>query len=54
MNIITYILFYMVWNSPVHEAHPTAIPVMFTLYVTLNIVIALLRTITEYKAGKLY
>jgi len=33
MDIIIWILFYLVWNSPVHEAHPTLIPVLLTLYI---------------------
>jgi hypothetical protein len=32
-DIIAIILFVMVWNSPVHENHPTAIPVLLTLYI---------------------
>ena len=37
-DIIAYILFYMVWNSPVHQAHPTAIPVMLTLWIVINVI----------------
>jgi hypothetical protein len=36
-DIIAYILFYMVWNSPIHQAHPTAIPVMLTLWIVINV-----------------
>ena len=36
-DIIAYILFYLVWNSPIHQSHPTAIPVMLTLWVIVNI-----------------
>jgi len=43
MKIITYILFYLVWNSPVHQAHPTAIPVMLTLFITFHVLITLAR-----------
>jgi len=43
MTIIAYILFYMVWNSPVHQAHPTAIPVLLTLFITLHVLIILAR-----------
>ena len=32
-DIIAIILFVLVWNSPVHENHPTAIPVLLTLYI---------------------
>jgi hypothetical protein len=32
-DIISGILFYMVWNSEVHQAHPTAIPVLLTLWI---------------------
>jgi hypothetical protein len=37
-DIIVFILIYLVWNSPVHEQHPTAVPVLTTLYVTLVVV----------------
>jgi hypothetical protein len=36
-DIVAWILFYMVWNSPVHEAHPTAVPVLLTLYIICNL-----------------
>jgi len=36
-DIIALALFYMVWNSPVHVEHPTAVPVLFTLYIVLMV-----------------
>ena len=45
-DIIAIILFVMVWNSPVHENHPTASPVLLTLYIVgmvLEIIIKLIR-----------
>ena len=36
-DIIAYILFYLIWNSPIHQAHPTMIPVMLTLWIIINI-----------------
>jgi hypothetical protein len=36
-DIIAYTLFYLIWNSPIHQAHPTAIPVMLTLWVVINV-----------------
>jgi hypothetical protein len=43
-DIITIILLYLVWNSPIHNSHPTLIPVLLTLYIIcliLEIIIAL-------------
>jgi hypothetical protein len=37
-DILAFILFYLVWNSPVHEQHPTMIPVLFTVYICLIVI----------------
>jgi hypothetical protein len=34
-DIVAIIMFYLVWNSEVHEQHPTLIPVLVTLYVVI-------------------
>jgi hypothetical protein len=31
-------LFYLIWNSPVHIEHPTAIPVLLTLWIVFMII----------------
>jgi hypothetical protein len=43
-DITTIILLYLVWNSEVHQNHPTLVPVLATLYVVgviLRIIISL-------------
>ncbi len=43
-DIITIILLYLVWNSEVHQRHPTLVPVLATLlvvWVILEIIISL-------------
>jgi hypothetical protein len=45
-DLIAFILFYLVWNSPVHEQHPTMIPVLLTVYtcfVVIEFVIEFLK-----------
>lgn len=37
-DIIIGILFYWVWNSPIHTAHPTLIPVLLTLWIVIVII----------------
>jgi hypothetical protein len=32
-DLIAFVVFYLVWGSSLHEAHPTAIPVLLTLYI---------------------
>jgi hypothetical protein len=37
-DFIIYILLYLVWNSPIHEAHPTLVPVLLTIAIIINII----------------
>lgn len=37
-DIIVWILFYLVWNSPIHQSHPTLIPVLLTLMIIINVI----------------
>jgi hypothetical protein len=44
-DIITIILFTLLWNSEIHHSHPNLIPILLTLYiiiVIIEIVIALI------------
>lgn len=49
-NIITIILLYLVWNSEVHQSHPTLVPVLATLYVVgivLEIMVSLYKHLND-------
>ena len=35
--MITAILFYLIWNSEIHQAHPTLIPVLLTLWIVVTV-----------------
>jgi len=37
-DLIAFVVFYLVWNSTVHEQHPTAVPVLLTLYIVCIII----------------
>lgn len=37
-DIILGILFYLIWNSEIHQAHPTAIPVLLTIWVMIIVI----------------
>jgi len=37
-DIILGILFYLLWNTSVHTEHPTAIPVLLTLWIVTMII----------------
>jgi hypothetical protein len=37
-DLIVFAVFYLVWNSPVHEAHPIAVPVLLTLYIVFIVI----------------
>jgi hypothetical protein len=45
-DVIMIILFYLIWNSPIHQAHPTLIPVLLTVYV-ICIIIEIIAAILE-------
>jgi len=47
-DIIAVILFVMVWNSPVHENHPTAIPVLLTLYIVAMVIEIIIKLYKHY------
>lgn len=44
--MITYILFYLIWNTQIHYDHPTLIPILFTLY-TIYFIINTIVTLYE-------
>jgi len=52
-DIIALALFYMVWNSPVHVAHPTAVPVLFTLYIVIMVLEYILTKIKQRELNSL-
>jgi hypothetical protein len=48
-DLIVIILFYLIWNTPLHiQAHPTLIPVLFTITVIIWI-IEIIVTIIDKK-----
>ena len=45
-DVIAFIFMYLIWNSPVHNSHPTLIPVLITLYfvyVLIEIIIVFIK-----------
>jgi len=46
-DIIAYILFWHIWNSPIHQAHPTLIPVLLTLFIIINIIELIVELINK-------
>jgi hypothetical protein len=45
-DIICIILFFLIWNTPIHTEHPNLVPVLLTLYVVilaLEIVLVFLK-----------
>jgi hypothetical protein len=44
--IVTAILFYLVWNSSIHQNHPTLVPVLLTLWV-VGLSLKLIKYINE-------
>jgi hypothetical protein len=51
-DIIALTLFYMVWNTPIHVAHPTAVPVMLTLYLVIMVVEYVLHRLVKREKGE--
>lgn len=49
IQLIAIILFVLVWNSPVHESHPTAIPVLLTLFIVFSILDIIVKMINKNK-----
>jgi hypothetical protein len=47
-DIVALIVFYLVWNSEVHEQHPILIPVLGALY----IIIMVLEFVLEFGKKK--
>lgn len=37
-DVLFYILLYKLWNTPFHNEHITAVTVIFTLWVVINII----------------
>ncbi len=35
--MITLYLFYLIWNTDIHREHPTAIPVLLTIWVLVKL-----------------
>lgn len=45
-DLIVFIMMGLIWNSPIHTAHPTLIPVLFTLYfvmIAIEVIIEFLK-----------
>jgi len=35
--MITFYLFYLLWNTPIHKENPTLLPVLLTVYIILYV-----------------
>jgi hypothetical protein len=36
-DIVAFIVFYMVWNSEIHEQHPILVPVLMVSYIVIMV-----------------